>query len=264
MSDATETRVYMPPSLRRYRPLRVPRWQWNENLALAYDLVEALEPRLVAGLGMHWGATYYAICQSVLENDLDTLCYAISRWKEPRGSYGGNDLHDNFVSYGRDLYNGFSYVLRWGPMRGLRHFSDNSVDLIHLGEYFEGTELTENVANIMHAWLAKLRPGGVMFVHDLGPEGTRSRDLWAQWTDEHDTFTLEDETVLGLLRKRGDGGGRQAPLLEMLFSKDAAQQQQMRDLYTHATHYLHIQDRVDANQFGRMRTGDTGKGDTEV
>lgn len=250
---ATDPTVFLPSSLRRFRPVRSPRWEWNEHLALAYDLVEALRPRLLVGLGMHWGASYYACCQAVLENELDTLCYAISRWKEPRGSYGGNDLHDNFVAHGRDRYNSFAYVLRWGPARGLQHFSAESVDFIHLGEYFEGEALSGNIATLMRKWLDKLRPGGVFMVHDVGPPGSESRELWEQLAQTHDTFTMPGEPTAGLLRKAGGCREEDALLLRMLFGGNDEEQKIMQAIYCHASSYLELEYLVGEDEFGRMR-----------
>ncbi len=250
---ASDTSVYLPPSLRRFHPVRVPRWEWNEHLALAYDLVEALRPRLLVGLGMHWGASYYACCQAVLENDLDTLCYAISRWKEPRGSFGGNDLHDNFVAHGRDRYNSFAYVLRWGPARGLQHFSPATVDFIHLGEYFEGEAASSNVATLIGKWLDKLRPGGVFMVHDIGQPGSESHDLWGQLAEEHETFVMPGEPAAGVLRKTGGDIGDDSPLLRMLFGGNPDEQKTMQALYRHASGYLELEYLVGEEEFGRMR-----------
>lgn len=262
MTETAKDTVFLPPSLRRFHPARIPRWGWCEHLALAYDLVGALQPRLLVGLGMHWGASYYACCQSVLENELDTLCYAVSRWKEPRGGLGGNDLHDNFAAHGRDRYNSFSYVLRWGPSRGLQHFSPASIDFIHLGEYFEGEAMSRNIAALVGKWLDKLRPGGLFMVHDVGQPGSESRELWDELGRTHATFLMPGDPATGVLRKAGGGRAGDPPrLLRMLFGGAPDEQHLLQALYGHATAYLELEYLVGEDEFGRMRQDRQDDGD---
>jgi len=253
MTEVATDTVFLPPSLRRFHPVRVPRWEWNEHLALAYDLVEALRPRLLVGLGMHWGASYYACCQAVLENDLDTLCYAVSRWKEQRGTLGGNYLHDNFVAHGRDRYNSFAYVMRRGPARGLEHFSPESIDFVHLGEYFEGERLARNIAGQIDKWMHKLRPGGVFMVHDVGQPGSESRELWDELGQTHATFLMPGDPATGVLRKAGAAEEDDPELLRLLFGGNPGAHKLMQGIYNHAADYLVLEYLVGEDEFGRMR-----------
>ncbi len=48
-----EPRVYFPPSLQRFEPKRMVFSTWVDHLPFAYDLVEAISPKMVVELGVY-------------------------------------------------------------------------------------------------------------------------------------------------------------------------------------------------------------------
>ena len=53
---------------------------WTDNLPFAYDLIAVLQPRLFVELGTDRGESYFAFCQSILENRTATRCFAVDTW----------------------------------------------------------------------------------------------------------------------------------------------------------------------------------------
>ena len=56
-----EHRVYFPSSLQRFEPKRMVFSTWVDHLPFAYDLVEALSPKMVVELGVYNGLSFFDI-----------------------------------------------------------------------------------------------------------------------------------------------------------------------------------------------------------
>lgn len=253
---ASDTFIFLPPSLRRFRPLRKSYFGWTEELPLAYDLVDAMQPELIVAIGIRWGATYYSYCQSVVENDVDALAFGMGKWPKWRGKYSADQLFDDFRVHGREYYSGFSYPLRLGDPQGtyprydqvVEHFGDESIDLFHIDEDVQGEEAGEQIDR----WYPKLRPGGVMVVHDVGQPGTDLRDYWDRLSDSVDTLVFDGPPPLGVLRKSGSRIEDAPLLLRLLFSESQQDREDMRRLYRRAARYTRLEQRIGRGQFGQM------------
>jgi hypothetical protein len=173
------TVVYMPPSIRHFTPLHMVFSTWIDHLAFGYDIVAAIRPKLLVELGTHKGLSYFTFCQAMKENDIDGVCYAID-------TFEGDDHTDKYDesvfkavnSHNRSHYHGFSYLMRMLFNDALRHFSDETVDLIHI----DGLHTYEAVSEDFNNWFPKVRPGScssMMFRHgcrtlERGDSGTKS------------------------------------------------------------------------------------------
>src|SRR5579875_2066280 len=63
-------------------PRRYTRWSaWHEHIPFAMYAVGAFRPRVLVELGAHAGDSYCAFCQAVMEEGLETRCYAIDTWE---------------------------------------------------------------------------------------------------------------------------------------------------------------------------------------
>ena len=83
---------------RRYRPGNL--GTWSGHLAFANDLISAVRPSLVVELGAHYGESYFTFCQSVAENNLHCLCYAVDTWRgEAHAGYYGDDVMNDVSSH---------------------------------------------------------------------------------------------------------------------------------------------------------------------
>ena len=50
---------------------------WTDHLDFGYDLVALLQPKLVVELGVDRGESYFAFCQSAVENQTSTRCFGV-------------------------------------------------------------------------------------------------------------------------------------------------------------------------------------------
>jgi len=219
---------------RRYRPAN--RGSWSGHLAFANDLIVAIQPRIIVELGTHWGESYFGFCQSVAEQKLNCLCYAVDHWlgDEHSGFYG-EEVYADVSQYNDAYYKAFSYLLRTTFDNALSHFGDGTVELLHI----DGVHTYEIGSHDFRSWLPKVRPGGVVLLHDIA---VRERDfgIWRLWDEIKgefpETFEFNHSWGLGVLRKAG-GAGQRPDLLEALFTSSASVQERIRRFYVvYASH----------------------------
>ena len=116
---------------RRYRPGNL--GTWSGHLAFANDLISAVRPSLIVELGTHHGESYFTFCQSVAENDLNCLCYAVDTWRgEAHAGYYGEDVMNDVSKHNETYYKSFSYLLRTNFDEALSKFTNETIDLLHL------------------------------------------------------------------------------------------------------------------------------------
>jgi hypothetical protein len=218
---------------RRYRHRNI--GSWSGHLAFANDLIVAIRPSLIVELGTHWGEAYFTFCQTVQEEGLSSLCYAVDHWlgDEHAGHYG-EEVFDDVRQYNERYYGQFSYLLRSSFDDALPQFSDSSIDLLHV----DGLHTYEAASNDFRKWLPKVRPGGIVLLHDICPKHEEF-GVWRVWdeirAEFRDTFEFHHSWGLGVLRK--DGGLGTSPLLEILFSRSPAAHEELRRRYNiYASH----------------------------
>jgi hypothetical protein len=248
--------IYFPPSLAHFSPHREPEGGWPVHLGVAYDLVAAVRPRLVVGVGVRHGAMYLACCQSVREHDLDSLCYAVGTWAEEGEATGraANRTLDDFANHNRFHYAVLSYILRLTSNQALPQFDDGSVDLVLLDEDC-GDEAFEEC---FRSWYPKVRPGGVLAVHDVGATDSRRRDVWERLREDRSAFVFDGDPALGVVRVQGPVSGDDR-FLRLLFESDPGDQQRLRASYARGARYLELDRTVGATEFGHAKRGRAGR-----
>ena len=116
------------------------------------------------------------MCQAVQENGISCRCYAVDTWK--------GDAHAGF--YDESV---FAEVSRYNaettprsrnccePRSTLRrrNFADQTVDLLHI----DGLHTYEAVRHDFESWWPKVRPGGVVLIHDTCRQARGLRRLEA-------------------------------------------------------------------------------------
>ena len=75
-------------------------------------------------------------------------------------------------------YSSFSTLLRSTFDEALPRFADESIDLLHL----DGHHTEEAVWHDLESWLPKLRPGGILLMHDVTMRG-RGFGVWKVWEE---------------------------------------------------------------------------------
>ena len=200
---------------RHFEPLRYGLGAWTEHVFFAYDLMAQLLPRTFVELGTDRGESYFAFCQSVLENKTGTQCFAIDHWHGDAhaGSYDETTFKD-VTAHNRAHYAPFSALIRSTFDEALDRFAEGSIDLLHI----DGHHTEEAVRHDLEAWLPKLRPGGILLLHDIAMRG---RDfgvwkVWAELADRGRSWSFAQPPGLGVWEK--PPAGERAPLLETLFA----------------------------------------------
>ncbi len=219
----------------RYKPGNL--GTWSGHLAFAHDLIAAMQPGLIVELGTHWGESYFTFCQSVFQNGIDCLCYAVDHWQgEEHAGFYGEDVFNNVKQYNDSHYKGFSYLLRTSFDMAAEHFADESIDLLHI----DGLHTYEAVRHDFQTWFPKVKPGGIILMHDISVRHANFGvwRLWSELTQQYrDTFAFHQCWGLGVLRKDNQAGD-QPPLLSALFNSSPAVAERLRRHYVMYTVYL--------------------------
>jgi Methyltransferase domain len=185
---------------------------WSEHLPFAFWLMEHHRPRTVVELGTHTGNSYLAFCQAVAKLDLPTHCYAIDTWRgdEQAGTYG-EDIFESLKNYHDIRYASFSRLVRSTFDEALTHFSDGSVDLLHI----DGLHTYEAVSHDFSNWSAKLSNRGIVILHDINVRefGFGVFRLWEELSPQYPHFEFVHGHGLGVLALGNDCEPRVRELL---------------------------------------------------
>lgn len=230
--------IYFPPSLRGFVNRFTVFSTWVDHLPFGYDIVHAVQPRVLVELGTQGGMSYFTFCQAIREHAVPARAYAVDTWAgdEHTGAYT-DDVFRKVSEYNDANYRDFSELLRMRFQEAVLRFEDDSIDLLHI----DGFHTYDAVRNDFETWYPKVAPGGVVLFHDIA---ARIMDFgaWKYWdelTRQHRTFTFRHGFGLGALLKPG-GPPRDAPLLELLFSGDAGVESKVRALYVHAAKHVDL------------------------
>ncbi|CAN5251213.1 hypothetical protein BH10PSE19_BH10PSE19_07870 [soil metagenome] len=152
---------------------------WIGHLPFASWIIQELRPKTFVELGTHSGNSYFAFCQSVLEADIPSKCYAVDTWQgdEHSGLYE-NDIFARGDAYHQQHYSNFSCLLRMTFDDALHYFADQSIELLHI----DGLHTYEAVRHDFEAWLPKLAPGAVIMFHDTNVR-ERNFGVWKLWEE---------------------------------------------------------------------------------
>ncbi len=229
--------LYMPPSVRTLTPKFMTFSTWVDHIAFGYDLVAALRPKLLVELGTQHGLSFFTFCQAMKENAVDGLCYAVDTFEGDAHTKGyDNEVFRAVESYSRLNYHGFTYLLPMYFSEALRHFTQDSIDLLHI----DGLHTYDAVREDFTTWYPKVKPGGIVLFHDI-----RARLLdfgaWKYWDEletTHETFAFDHGFGLGVLRKPGGDRSQDSDLVRHLFSTEPGAPATLRAFYVHASKYL--------------------------
>ena len=169
---------------------------WQEHIPVAMLLVDLLRPNLFVELGTHYGDFYCAFCQAIQELDLSTRCCAIdnSDGDSRAGFYGPGVLAD-LRAHHDPLYGHFSSLVKSSFDESLKHFSDGSIDLLHI----DGDHTYEVVRHDFESWLPKTSSRGVILFHDVNAADFGVRRLWEELIERYPYFEFTHGHGLGVL-----------------------------------------------------------------
>lgn len=173
---------------------------WTNHLHFAYDLVAVLQPRVLVELGVDRGESYFAFCQSVTENKTGTRCFGVDTWRGDQHAGGYDETTFAQVSgHNRANYEAFSTLVRGSFDAACERFEPESIDILHI----DGLHTETAVRHDFDTWLPKVRPGGVILLHDVD---VHARDFgvwkfWAELQQRGRSWMFHDGPGLGVWQK---------------------------------------------------------------
>ena len=124
----------------------------------------------------------------------------------------------------------------------LQHFDDNSIDLLHI----DGLHTYDAVKEDFSTWYPKVKPGGIVLFHDVMAK-IKDFGAWKYFEElesEHEeVFKFYHGFGLGVIRKPG-GVRDNNQLLDIMFSENEDDRNDLRKFYTHASEFLEAKRQV--------------------
>lgn len=150
---------------------------WSGHVPFAHWLIGATAPRLFVELGTNRGGSYTAFCSAVVRHQTNTRCFAVDTWRGDKhtGAYG-EGVFRSLQEFHDSHYARFSELMRCTFSDALSHFSDGSIDLLHI----DGYHTYDSVARDFQSWLPKLSARGVVLLHDTN-ERQGDFGVWKLW-----------------------------------------------------------------------------------
>lgn len=167
------------------KPWRLrPPSSWEEHIPFLFFLMEETRPRLAVELGTYSGNSFFAICQAVLTLGLQTRCYAVDTWKgDDHVGFYEEDIFADVCEYNNRLYSGFSHLMRMTFDEAVEHFSDGTIDLLHM----DGYSGYESSKHDLEKWLAKMNSRGIILIHDIHVRKP-TVGVWRVWEEIREQF----------------------------------------------------------------------------
>lgn len=173
---------------------------WTPHIHFAYDVVALLKPAVLVELGVDRGESYFAFCQSALENKTATRCFGVDTWRGDQHAGGYDETTFAQVSeHNRANYESFSTLVRSDFDEALNRFGEESIDVLHI----DGLHTEDAVCHDVEAWLPRLRPGGILLLHDVDvrSKGFGVWKVWAELQQPGRSWTFHDGPGLGVWQK---------------------------------------------------------------
>ncbi|MBC2702344.1 MAG: glycosyltransferase [ANME-2 cluster archaeon] len=187
---------------------------WHEHIPFAFTIVQMLKPKIFVELGTHKGDSYCAFCQVVSTLGLDTACYAVDTWEgDEHAGFYGSEILEELKTYHDSIYKGFSQLIQSRFEEALDHFSDGSIDLIHI----DGCHTYDAVKHDYEAWLPKMSQRGVVLLHDINVH-EKNFGVWKFWEEiskHYPSFEFKHGYGLGVLAVGVDVPGEVLNFLNM-------------------------------------------------
>lgn len=209
---------------------------WTDHLHFAYDLMALTRPAVFVELGTDRGESYFAFCQSAAENKTGTRCFAVDTWRgDPQTGQYDETTFARVSEYNGAHYEDFSNLMRCTFDAALENFPAARIDLLHL----DGLHSEEAVRHDLDGWSPKLRPGGLLLLHDVAVR-TRDFGVWKLWNELRGrgrSWMFEEGPGLGIWQKPPDE--LLPELIELLFSDNDQARTALVDYYRRRADQLH-------------------------
>lgn len=202
---------------------------WYGHVPFAFWMIENFKPHTFVELGAHNGLSYCAFNQAIQKLKLPTKSYAIDTWQgDEHAGFYGSEVWRELSAYHDEKYGSFSRLVRSTFDEAVSHFSDQSIDLLHI----DGLHTYEAVKHDYETWLPKLADNSVVLFHDINVR-ERGFGVWQFWEElrqKSPSFSFLHYHGLGVI-----GLGENLPeTIKALFraSSDPALVVQIREIFT--------------------------------
>ena len=198
--------------------LNVP-YAWCGHLPFAAWIMKAYEPNIFVELGTHSGNSYFSFCQSVLQSDLTSQCFAVDTWQgdEHAGNYD-NQIYLQVHQNNQENYSRFSNLMRMTFDEARDSFKNESIELLHI----DGLHTYEAVKHDFETWLPKLKLGAIVLFHDTNVY-QKDFGVWKYWKELQGKYPNNLEFIhshgLGVLQIDGEAAGKDVSWLAANTSK---------------------------------------------
>lgn len=155
-------------------------------------------PKTIVELGTHGGYSYFAFCEAVKKNNLDTQCYAIDTWEgDEHASFYDNSIYENVEKINDEKYSNFSTLVRKRFDEAVDLFADKSIDLLHI----DGRHGYEDVKYDFECYKSKLSDQAIVLFHDVNchKPGFGVHKFFSELKKEFPHTEFEHSSGLGVL-----------------------------------------------------------------
>jgi hypothetical protein len=183
-------------------------YAWCGHLPFAAWIMKSYAPNIFVELGTHTGNSYFSFCQSVLESNLDSQCFAVDTWQgdEHAGNYD-NQIYLQVHQNNQENYSRFSNLMRMTFDEATDSFKNESIELLHI----DGLHTYEAVKHDFETWLPKLKPGAIVLFHDTNVY-QKDFGVWKYWKELQNKYPNNLEFFhshgLGVLQIEGVAVGK--------------------------------------------------------
>lgn len=207
--DTPDTIIYLMNNHSRFdlstynimfeKPQRAKDPLFNIKLVPFYFFItQIIKPGIIVELGVHSGNTLAAFCQALKFLGLTAQCFGVDTWEGDihTGSYD-ESVYTELLSYIEKDYTDSARLLRMTFDNALEHFSDRSIDLLHI----DGTHTYEAVSHDFKSWLPKMSSKGVVMLHDT-KQKIKNYGVWKLWEEVsgcYPSWEIDFESGLGIL-----------------------------------------------------------------
>lgn len=170
---------------------------WLGHGPFAMWLVKTATPRVIVELGSHTGFSYFAMCQAVQDNGLQTRCFAVDTWLGDEHSGLYDETIFQSVQAHNCRYEQFSTLLRKRFDQALADIPDASIDLLHI----DGRHFYDDVKEDFECWVPKLSNRAIVLFHDteVVERNFGVKKYWHELRTRYDGFEFEHWHGLGVL-----------------------------------------------------------------
>ena len=246
MTQLPMDRLYLPPSLRYFDPMRVIARQPMAHTSFLYDLVEAVRPALLVDVGTGAGIAFSVACQSMRDHDVDGLGYAIDSWADDEAKAEDDPTRwASLNAFLRAHFRGVAYLMKMASADALQHFAPRSIGILRLSSERSGAPL----AALVEHWLPRLAPGGVLLCPGVNdPARADLAEDFRQALAGMPTHLFAHGGGLGVHVRSPEVAGAPVPeLIQLLTSDDASEREALARFYEHVDRHhayrIEVQDK---------------------